>query len=266
MRRPGILAAGRGSRIGRGSIAVVAILCILGVAATLATTGPAALPGAPGARLRFNLSPSLPLGVYLLEPARPAPGGRSGGRPLPGDQSGGRPVAGDLVLTCPPPWFARLARARGYLPAGECPGGSQPLGKMVLAAGGDRLDVEPAGLTVDGVRLPATASLAADHLGRPLPHVPPGLRRVAAGDLWLVAPHPRSLDSRYFGPVAAAQVLGRLRPLLTTGSPLRAALAALAAAIRRAHAHAVPRASPPRGSPPRGSLGPPRRPAGDRRP
>lgn len=261
MRGPGILAAGRGCRIGRGSTAVVAILGILGLAATIAVTGPTALPGAPGARLRFNLSPSLPLGVYLLEPARPAPGGRSGGRPLPGSRSGGRPLPGDLVLTCPPPPFAHLARTRGYLPAGGCPGGSQPLGKLVLAAGGDRLDVEPAGLTVNGLRLPATPSLAADRLGRPLPHVPPGLRRVAAGDLWLVAPHPRSLDSRYFGPVGAARVLGRLRPLLTTGSPR---LAALAAAIRRAHAHTFAR-----GSPPGGSLGggPPRRPRrGDRRP
>jgi hypothetical protein len=50
---------------------------------------------------------------------------------------------GDMVLACPPVWFAILALARHYLPPGPCPGGTQPLGKIVLAVGGDWLDVEP---------------------------------------------------------------------------------------------------------------------------
>jgi conjugative transfer signal peptidase TraF len=171
---------------------------------------------APTARLRLNLSPSLPRGLYRL---------------LPADAL----VPGQLVLACPPADFARLALARGYLPPGPCPGGSQPLGKLLLAVAGDRLQVTPAGIALDGIVLPSTASAATDRAGRPLPHWA-GPHRVAPGTLWLISPHPRSLDSRYFGPVACARILGRLQPLATaTGAdPLP-----LAAAIRNAHAGAL---------------------------
>ena len=167
---------------------------------------------APAVRLRLNLSPSLPRGLYRLLPA-------------------GALAPGQLVLACPPADFARLARARGYLPPGPCPGGSQPLGKLLLAVAGDRLHVAPGGITLDGIVLPSTASAATDRAGRPLPHWA-GSHRVAPGTLWLISPHPRSLDSRYFGPVASARILGRLQPLATaTGAdPLP-----LAVAIRNAH-------------------------------
>jgi conjugative transfer signal peptidase TraF len=168
-------------------------------------------------RLRFNLSPSLPRGLYRLDVG-----------------SGAR--AGDLVLACPPPAFARLALARRYLRRGACPGGSRPLGKLVLAVAGDRLEVGGGTIALDGRPLPATASLAADAAGRPLPRVPPGARRVGSGQVWLVSPHPLSLDSRYFGPIAAAQVLGRLVPLLTAGG---ADPGALTGEIRRARADAA---------------------------
>jgi conjugative transfer signal peptidase TraF len=167
----------------------------------------------PG-RLCFNSSPSLPLGLYLL-----------------GDAGRARP--GDLVLACPPPAFGRLAVARGYLRRGGCPGGSRPLGKLLLAVAGDRLEVGAGAVALDGRRLPGTASLAADLDGRPLPRVAAGARRVADGEVWLVSPHRRSLDSRYFGPIGAAQVLGRLVPLLTAGG---ADAGGLAGEIRGARA------------------------------
>jgi conjugative transfer signal peptidase TraF len=197
------------------TVALIGLLALGGATKVMPRSWQSEIELAP-ARLRFNLSASLPRGLYRLDPAP------------------GRPALspGDFVLTCPPTAFARLARARRYLPAGRCPGGTQPLGKLVLALRGDRLDVEPAGITLDGVPLAATAAAPADAAGRPLPRVPPGPRLVAPGTLWLISPHPRSLDSRYFGPVAAAQILGRLLPLLTLGG---CDPAPLAAAIRRAH-------------------------------
>jgi conjugative transfer signal peptidase TraF len=166
-------------------------------------------------RLRLNLSPSLPIGLYRLT-------ARAGSEP------------GDLVLACPPPAFAALARARHYLLPGSCPGGTLPLGKLVVAAAGDRVEATPRHLAVNGLPLPGTAAAAADAGGRPLPHLATGCRPVPGGEVWIAAPHPRSLDSRYFGPIATAHLLGRLAPLalLGHGEPL----AALAAAIHRAHA------------------------------
>jgi conjugative transfer signal peptidase TraF len=196
-------------------LAVLALRAPLALAAALAL---AAVLGAPPARLRWNASPSLPRGLYRLLPA-------------------GAPHPGQIVLACPPAAFARLARARGYLPPGPCPGGSQPLGKLLLAVDGDRLDVAPSGITLNGVSLPATASAAADAAGRTLPHQL-GPHRVPPGAVWLISPHPRSLDSRYFGPLATAAILGHLAPLATaTGADPRP----LAAAIARAHAVVLPR-------------------------
>jgi conjugative transfer signal peptidase TraF len=163
-------------------------------------------------RLWFNSSASLPRGLYVL-----------------GDGGGARP--GDLVLACPPAAFARLALARGYLRRGGCPGGSRPLGKVLLAVAGDRVEVDAGAVAVDGRRLPGTASAAADLAGRVLPRVAAGARRVAVGEVWLVSPHPRSIDSRYFGPVGSSQVLGRLVPVLTAGG---ADPGGLAEEIRRA--------------------------------
>ena len=150
---------------------------------------------------RLNTSSSLPRGLYLLEPLH---------RAL-------RP--GDLVLACPPPAASTLALARGYLDPGDCPGGTKPLGKLVLAAPGDRVELTADAITLNRCRLPSTASPAADTDGRPLPRLPPGAYRVRTGDIWLFSPHRRSFDSRYFGPVAATGIRGLLHPLLVGSSP-----------------------------------------------
>lgn len=168
---------------------------------------------AAAAHLRFNLSPCVPRGVYYL--------------------ASGEPVrAGQLVLACPPVRAAGLALRRHYLRPGSCPGGTKPIGKLVAALSGDRLELAPAGIKINGRLLPATATRPVDSAGRPLPRQPAGERRVAAGEVWLLSPHPRSFDSRYFGPVGAGQVLGTMTPLITAGG---ADPATLAREIRRAH-------------------------------
>ncbi|HVT59504.1 MAG TPA: conjugative transfer signal peptidase TraF [Thermoanaerobaculia bacterium] len=201
----------------------------LRVAAAILAAGAAAATALGLRALRVNTSPSLPRGLYRLE------------------HSAGTLHPGVLVLACPPPAVARLARARGYLPAGRCPGGVQPLGKLVLAAAGDLVDLAPGGLRLNGEPLPATASRVLDSRSRRLPRYPSGRYRVAAGELWLIAPHPRSLDSRTFGPVAEAQVLGVLTPLATlTGADPAPLAARLRLATRHGTAVAAPSVPPSR--------------------
>lgn len=154
--------------------------------------------------VRINTSPSLPRGLYLE---------------IPRGWLGRAPARGDLVLVCAPPAGAALARRRGYLGGGPCgtggAGGAAALGKVVLAVGGDEVSFGAAGVAVNGRAVAASRALPRDARGRSLAHYPYGTWRLAPGELWLLAPyHPRSYDSRYFGPAAAAAVRGWLMPVL----------------------------------------------------
>ncbi|HYL04775.1 MAG TPA: conjugative transfer signal peptidase TraF [Thermoanaerobaculia bacterium] len=178
--------------------------------------------------LRLNTSPSLPRGLYLEVPRR---------------WLARAPARGDLVVACAPAAGAELARRRGYLPRGPCgagaAGGAAPLGKVVLAAAGDEVAFGPGGLAVNGRAVAASRPLPRDSAGRPLAHSPFGRFRLAPGEVWLFAPwHPRSYDSRYFGPVPAAAVRGWLVPVVVAADDrfpeLRIHRFRLAVAARRA--------------------------------
>jgi conjugative transfer signal peptidase TraF len=153
---------------------------------------------------RFNTSASLPRGLYLE---------------IPRGWLGRPPARGDLVLACAPAAGGELARRRGYLGNGPCgaggAGGAAALGKVVLATAGDEVAFDEDGLAVNGRAVAASRPESRDSAGRPLAHHPFGRWRLAAGELWLFAPyHPRSYDSRYFGPVMVEAVRGFLVPAL----------------------------------------------------
>ena len=104
------------------------------------------------------------------------------------------------------------ARERGYLaPGWGCDGGVAPLLKQVVALPGDWVDVSPDGIRVNGREIANSARLAVDGAGRPMP--PPAAGEVPAGHIWLFSGHAQSFDSRYFGPVARAAVIGTVAPL-----------------------------------------------------
>ena len=147
--------------------------------------------------VRLNVSASAPFGLYRLVD---------------------EPVArGVLVVACVSPAAASLARARGYLGKGSCPGGTQPVLKRIGAVPGDLVDLEPSGVAVNGARLPDSAPAMSDSRGRPLPHAPWGHTVVAPGEVWLIGVETsRSWDSRYFGPVPLDYVHA-VRPVLTLG-------------------------------------------------
>ena len=119
-----------------------------------------------GAGLRVNPTPSLPKGIYCVSP--------------------GTPGKGDLVTFCLDGEYAALARERGYLEAGSCPSGLRPLLKRL------------AGLPGDHIETGSLAGRTVDSQGRPMPSLPlPGV--VPPGLALVLADHPGSFDSRYFG-------------------------------------------------------------------
>ncbi|MGK9236556.1 S26 family signal peptidase [Inquilinus limosus] len=142
----------------------------------------------PAPRLTFNASASAPIGFHVLEPEKPL-------------------RIGDFVLVRLPGEAAALAAERGYLPS------SVPAVKQVAALAGDRICGRGRQVLVNG-RM-AAERLAADGLGRGLPSWE-GCRTVRPGEVFLLTQGVRaSFDGRYFGPVDAGAVLGRLVPLWT---------------------------------------------------
>jgi conjugative transfer signal peptidase TraF len=155
-----------------------------------------AILAAPALPLRVNWTASMPRGLYCVRPTEPR--------------------AGAAVLSCLPERFARLGRARGYLARGSCAGGVAPVLKRIAALPGDLVEIREDALVVNGVMLTATHLRERDSLGRPLSHAPLGTWRVGEREVWLLgARTERSWDSRYFGPVPVASLMGSAEPVVT---------------------------------------------------
>lgn len=148
------------------------------------------------AGLRINTTTSMPRGLY-----------RSVGGPV---------TTGAWVSVCLPSEIARFGVERGYLGAGSCPDGTEPVLKVVAAVGGDVVSVTADGVTVNGELLAHSRQLERDRGGRELTAYSAGPRRLAPGELWLHSPfEERSWDGRYFGPVRATCVIDVVAPLVT---------------------------------------------------
>lgn len=137
-------------------------------------------------RLVYNPSDSVPRGWYSVGPADAL-------------------HADSIVLARLPAEVAALAAQRAYLPAGI------PLLKRIGAVAPQRVCVDGMAVRIDGVQIAVARS--ADGLGRPLP-IWQQCRSLSDGELFLLsATNPASFDSRYFGPIAAAAVIGSAQPL-----------------------------------------------------
>ncbi len=148
-----------------------------------------------GADFRFNLTPSYPLGLWRIET-------------LNRDVRGG-----DRIFICPPLTGAfRQALERGYVRRGLCPGWLSPLIKTVAALPGQSVEIGTS-VAIDGLALPQSAIQPRDGSGRELTPDPGGV--VPPDTLFLFSTFRGSYDSRYFGPIPAAGVLGLARPVFT---------------------------------------------------
>ena len=144
---------------------------------------------------RVNFTPSEPIGLWrivLLE------------RPV---------IAGDIVFICPPEWpEMHRAAQRGYLRSGLCPGGFAPLIKTVAAIGGQHVEIDQS-VGIDQTLLPHSSLAKSDGRGRALVPYPGGV--VQEGFVFLHSDFVGSYDSRYFGPIPAAGILGLAQEVLT---------------------------------------------------
>lgn len=149
------------------------------------------------AGLRVNLTPSFPLGLWRIEPLERAA------------------AVGDVVLICPPTTaqFA-MALSRSYVRRGACAGGLSPLIKKIVAVGGADVRIAST-VTVDGRPLPHSSIHRVDAAGRLLTSWLGGV--VAPGQVFVHSDFAGSYDSRYFGPIPEAGILGRAVPVVTFG-------------------------------------------------
>ena len=146
--------------------------------------------------LRFNLTSSLPVGLYRVT------------------HDSATIERGAIVLYCLPPPMGAFANKRGYVPrGGQCPDGLAPIGKIVAAITGDTVVVTTDGITINGMLQAHSRALASDLKGRQLPHLFARSYVVQRDYVWLLAPSERSFDSRYLGPLLARNVLARVQPV-----------------------------------------------------
>ncbi|WP_373533449.1 conjugative transfer signal peptidase TraF [Vampirovibrio sp.] len=146
---------------------------------------------------RIITTPSVPPGIWKIEPIH------------------GPIRRGQFVWLCPrdTPFF-RMAKQRGYIPDGDCPGGSMHLMKPVAAVAGDVVSVTSQGVAVNGNWLLNSQSLPQDRRNFPLPQLVHKTYIVQTGSVWLVSTyHPESFDSRYFGPIHAGQIEAIAKPV-----------------------------------------------------
>ena len=123
---------------------------------------------------------------------------------------------GELAAACLPVNAEQEGLMRGYLGNGDCPGGAEPVLKVIGGLRGDEVDVEAGWIAVNGRRLANSATLMLDSVGRPLTHVVWGKRRVGTEEVWLFGlNNRRSWDSRYFGPIPLRAIRGVAEPLVT---------------------------------------------------
>ena len=72
---------------------------------------------------------------------------------------------GELVAACLPVSAEREGVARGYLMRGNCPGGAEPVVKVVGGLAGDQIEVEAGSVLINGERLSNSATVARDSVG-----------------------------------------------------------------------------------------------------
>lgn len=163
-----------------------------GYALALVLGGSAGLFGLvfdPADRLIWNRTGSAPQGLYWL--------------------SGDPFTKGQWVAVSARSAQADWAQAQGFV------GRDWPLLKQITGVPGDEICREGSAVRINGA--PVGIAQDVDSRGRVLP-VWKGCQRLKPGEYFLLAPHPASLDGRYFGATDTADLDGVVRALITYGN------------------------------------------------
>jgi conjugative transfer signal peptidase TraF len=162
----------------------IALVTVVAAAAVIETMlGPKPVP-----RLVWNVSESVPTGLYQVQPARDL-------------------IVTMLVVAYPSEPLATYLEDGGYLPRGV------PLIKRILALPGQTVCRTGLTIAVDGIEMGMARER--DHRGHVLP-VWKGCHTLARDEVFLMNwDEPASLDGRYFGTIPLHAVVGRAVPLWT---------------------------------------------------
>lgn len=146
---------------------------------------------------RIIITPSIPMGIWRLSPAK---------FPL---------KRGQVVWLCPPDTsFFRMLKERGYYFSGGCPGNYIHMMKPVAAIAGDTVTLDEQSVLVNGKRLKNSQILKQDPEGRAFYGIHPGVYRVQPGTVWLLSTYnSQSIDSRYFGPISEKFIETTAKPV-----------------------------------------------------
>lgn len=141
----------------------------------------------PVERLIWNQTGSAPQGLYWLsdEPFTP----------------------GRWVVVSSQSDDAQWAEDHGFV------GRNWPLLKQIAGLPGDEICRSGVEVSINGK--PVATAQEGDSMGRALP-VWQGCVRLDEGQVFLLAPHPDSLDGRYFGAMQRSDLVGVARPLMTS--------------------------------------------------
>ena len=137
-------------------------------------------------KLYWNVTPSVPTGLYMLTSRNPA--------------------KGDLAIISLPEAAALVADVRGYLPA------RSRLIKPVVAASGDTVCRHGLVVTID--RRPVALAYEFDMRQRPLPRWD-GCHRLTPSQIFVISGVRGSFDSRYIGRIHVRHVVGTAIPIWT---------------------------------------------------
>lgn len=146
---------------------------------------------------RINMTRSIPVGLYWTS---------------------NNPVEkGAYVFFCPPPaGVFNIAKERGYIGAGFCPGNYGYMMKLILAAKNDAITIADDGVRVNGALLPLSALIKVDPAGRALPRYQSNAYTLSDVELLLMSDvSALSFDSRYFGPINRSQIKTVIVPVIT---------------------------------------------------
>ena len=162
----------------------IALITVVAAAAVIDTM----LGPKPAPRFVWNLSESVPTGLYQVQSARDL-------------------IVTTLVVAYPPEPLASVLNDGGYLPR------DVPLIKRILALPGQTVCRTGPTIAVDGIEVGVAHER--DHRGRVLP-IWDGCHTLARDEVFLMNwDEPASLDGRYFGTIPMSAVVGRAVPLWT---------------------------------------------------
>lgn len=144
---------------------------------------------------RFNLTPSLPIGIWKI------------------DKAFTQIERDDYVWFTPTKEMASFAIERGYLKESKnCPNNTIPMLKQVYGLPGDEFSFFKDVISINNTTIKNAKRRQYDSKERPMPQIEGGI--VQDSHLFVLTLNSHSFDSRYFGPIPIKNIIGTAKPVI----------------------------------------------------